>query len=79
MPPGKPLPKWLKPKKSNARTRAKKSAQAARKTATQRLKRFFGQGRGGRRKKTRKKRRKIKTYKKKEKKVIIFHIPLPHL
>ena len=31
--PGKPLPKWLKPKKSNARTRAKKSAQAARKTA----------------------------------------------
>jgi len=55
---GKPLPKWLKPKKSNARTRAKKAAKDARKTATQRLKGFFGKRRGGRRKKTRKKKQK---------------------
>ncbi len=66
--PGKPLPNWLKPKKSNARTRAKKAAQGARKTATQRLKGFFGQRRGGRRKKTRKKRRKSKRTKKKRRK-----------
>ena len=64
----KPLPSWLKPKKSNARTRAKKDAQAARKTATQRLKRFFGKRRGGRRKKTRKKRRKSKRTRKKRRK-----------
>tara|TARA_B100000900_G_scaffold415829_1_gene447399 strand:+ start:1570 stop:3093 length:1524 start_codon:yes stop_codon:yes gene_type:complete len=64
----KPFPKWLKPKNSNARTRAKKEAQAARKTATQRLKRFFGKRRGGRRKKTRKKRRKSKRTRKKRRK-----------
>ena len=67
--PGKPLPNWLKPKNSNARTRAKKEAQAARKTATQRLKGFFvGKRRGGRRKKTRKKRRKSKRTRKKRRK-----------
>lgn len=65
---GKPFPKWLKPKKSNARTRAKKAAQGARKTAAQRVKRFFGQRRGGRRKKTRKKRRKAKRTRKKRRK-----------
>ena len=64
----KPLPSWLKPKKSNGRTRAKKAAQAARKTATQRLKGFFGKRRGGRRKKTRKKRRKSKRTRKKRRK-----------
>lgn len=62
----KPFPKWLKPKKSNARTRAKKAAQDARKTATQKLKSFFK--RGGRRKKTRKKRRKAKRTRKKRRK-----------
>ncbi len=63
---GKPIPRWLKLKNSNARTRAKKAAQAARKTATKRLKEFFG--RGGRRKKTRKKRRKSKRTRKKRRK-----------
>jgi len=62
----KPFPKWLKPKKSNARTRAKKAAQDARKTATQKLKSFFK--RGGRRKKTRKKRRKAKRTRRKRRK-----------
>ena len=64
---GKPFPSWLKPKKSDARTRAKKAAQGARKTAAQRVKRFFGRS-GGRRKKTRKKRRKSKRTRKKRRK-----------
>lgn len=73
----KPIPPHLKPNfkpnpkriaASRARRRARAAVRNAGAAATQRVKVFFGKGRGGRRKKTRKKRRKAKRTRKKRRK-----------